>query len=182
MLLQPQRGTSGVVVQLLDASPFQGKHIIFSAFAKADIEPPISNAQLIIRIELEKDSVYYTGFMDDNPITKNEWKEYSIEADVPDSAKIVRLGMELIGEGKAWFDNTKITIIDKDSNVGYAYPRNADFEEGDSKKLAFGWKMQAASENGGYDADIDKDNFESGKKSLLISSDEKTKVKAPKKR
>lgn len=43
----------------------------------------------------------------------SDWKEYVIEMDVPANGKGIFFGMLLIGSGKAWFDNIKITVDGK---------------------------------------------------------------------
>jgi len=39
-----------------------------------------------------------------------DWKEYSIETFISDSARSVSIGVELTGEGTAWFDNLELFI------------------------------------------------------------------------
>ena len=173
------REKEGAVFQILNAEPYRGKRIRFNAYVKADVIPPSGQVHLAIRIDKSENQVIYTGTMFDNPITKNSWEKYGIEADVPDNAATVRIGLVLIGEGKAWFDDARISIIEKGGTVRDVEPRNNGFEESDTGKIVNGWFFHIPSEEAGYNAIVVKNEKKSGAKSLLIYSDEITRIKLP---
>ena len=175
----PMREKEGSVFQVVSAEPFKGKRVSFNAYVKADVLPPSGQVHLAIRIDKGENDVLYVGTMYDRPITKNSWDKYSIEADVPQNAATIRIGLVLIGEGKAWFDDTRISIIDKDRIIKETEPRNGGFEESDTGKIVNSWFLNIPSEDAGYNAIVVKNEKKSGVKSLLIYSDEITRQKLP---
>jgi C-terminal processing protease CtpA/Prc len=175
----PLRDKEGAVFQIINAQPYQGKTVIFSAYVKADVILPAGQAQLAIRVDKGENDVLSMKTMFDNPITKNEWKKYSIETFVPDSATTIRIGLVLFGEGKAWFDDTKLSVIENGQKLQDYNPRNAGFEESDTGKITNGWFFLVPSENAGYSAIVTGDDKKEGEKSLVIYSDEMTSIKLP---
>ncbi|MCL5992223.1 MAG: S41 family peptidase [Bacteroidetes bacterium] len=174
------REKEGSVFQVINAEPYRGKRISFNAYVKADVIPPSGQVHLAIRIDKDENQVIYTGTMFDNPITKNSWEKYGIEANVPDNASTLRIGLVLIGEGKAWFDDTQISIIESGKSVKNFDPRNNGFEDSDTGKIVNGWFFHIPSEEAGYYANVVKNEKKSGDKSLMIYSDELTGIKLPK--
>lgn len=175
----PMREKEGSVFQVVNAEPYKGKRVSFNAYVKADVLPPSGQVHLAIRIDKGENDVLYVGTMYDNPITKNSWDKYSIEADVPQNAEAIRIGLVLIGEGKAWFDDARISIIDKDKVLKETEPRNSGFEDSDTGRIVNGWFFNLPSEDAGYEAIVVKNEKKSGVKSLLIYSDEITRIKLP---
>lgn len=173
------REKEGSVFQVLNAAPYRGKRISFNAYVKADVFPPAGQAHLAIRIDKNEKDILYMGTMHENPITKNSWEKYSIEANVPDSASTIRIGLVLIGDGKAWFDDSKISIIEKGKTVKESEPRNNGFEDSDTGRIVNGWFFLIPSEEAGYNAVVVKNEKKAGEKSLMIYSDEVSRIKLP---
>ncbi|MBI5324957.1 MAG: hypothetical protein HZB41_06760 [Ignavibacteriae bacterium] len=173
------REKEGSVFQVMNAEPYKGKRISFNAYVKADVIPPSGQAQLAIRIDKGENDIVYMGTMFENPITKNSWDKYSIEADVPMNAVTIRIGLVIIGEGKAWFDDARISIIEKNKVLKETEPRNNGFEDSDTGRIVNGWFFNIPSEEAGYNAIVVKNEKKSGVKSLLIYSDEITRIKLP---
>ncbi len=179
-IYSPLRKKEGAVFQIIDATPFRGKKVVFSAYVKADVVLPAGQAQLAIRVDQGEDKVLSIGTMFDNPITQNSWKKYSIEANVPDSATTIRVGLVLFGEGKAWFDDTKLSATENGQTTRDYKPRNSGFEESDTGKITDAWFFLVPSEDAGYSAVVTDKDKKAGKKSLEIFADTLTAVKLPK--
>ncbi|MCX7737754.1 MAG: S41 family peptidase [Candidatus Kapabacteria bacterium] len=172
----PQREFEGAVIQVISAKPLLGKKIIFSSSVKTDLVLPAGHAQLWLVIEGYDGKPMKTITMNQSPIRSTEWKEFSLEADVPEDANTIRLGLILIGDGKAFFDNTKLYSID-DRNINFL--NNPGFEEGDKGKLFRGWRLSQQSEKIKYNAQIIEGNAFEGKKYLELSSDKKSTINFP---
>jgi hypothetical protein len=176
----PQRESEGVVMQLLDASPYLGTRLKFSIAAKAIVNKGEGEGQIWMRIDLKDNVIYKTLTTADNPITDSTWTYYSVEADIPRDAMFIRFALALIGEGKLWFDDSKITVSGDTTGIYEYQPKNAGFEDGMTGRIVHGWRFLPNSETAGYDAIVTKDNPFKDKKSLIISSNELTKLHLPK--
>ncbi|NLO19079.1 MAG: hypothetical protein GX121_04265 [Ignavibacteria bacterium] len=174
---QSQREMEGIVFQYIDAEQFKGKTIKFKAFSRIEAGDSYSQGQMWLQINLDKNNVHSITALED-PILKKEWTEYEVAAEIPENADKILLALVLIGEGKIWFDETNLEIIDKKNKVSYGELRNYSFEEGDFGKIVRGWTLYPNSEIVGYKGTV-TNQFYKGKKSLLIEADEKTKITFP---
>jgi hypothetical protein len=129
-----------------------------------------------MRIDGENEKILLTQTMIENPITENEWKEYSISAIVPDSAILLRLGLVMFGDGEAWYDSATLTF-DKD-NVKSAL-RSGGFEDIDTGRIIRSWHYPSTCERAGYFAHVTDLFAAEGKKSLHIYSDSYNRVPTP---
>ena len=173
------RPVEGTVYQTINTNNIKGKRVRFSADIKADIIPPSGQAQLWLRIDNDDGSLLKYANMDNNPAIVNSWKNYSIEVDVPADCKLLKVAFVLIGDGKAWFDNAKLSIVENENPVKVIELKNPDLEEGDLGKVSRGWLLFTSSETAGYNAVITEDKPSNGKRCLLISTEEKSTVKFP---
>jgi hypothetical protein len=131
---KPQREMEGIVLQYIDATPFKGKKIIFKAFSRFESDDQFSQGQMWLQVNINREEVHSINSLE-KPILNNEWAEYQVEAEIPENAENIMLALVLIGEGKIWFDETKLEIIDKRNIVSKGEPRNYGFEDGDFGKL-----------------------------------------------
>ena len=56
-------------------------------------------------------SVAFLENTDSRPVVSSEWKNYDIEADVPEDIARIALGVMLFGPGTAWVDDVSLEII-----------------------------------------------------------------------
>ncbi|MFC2131181.1 S41 family peptidase, partial [Bacteroidota bacterium] len=176
----PTRNREAPVIQIIDALPFRGMKIRFSAFAKADVYQPDGQAQLWLGIDNGENKVVLMKTTADEPIKANRWKKYNVEAEVPADATVLRLALVMFGDGKVWFDNPELKILAKGKQSPKNHIRNEGFEEGKQGNLISGWKFPESALKAGYETiTTDKIKYK-GKRSLQISSDESTRIEMPK--
>lgn len=104
-------GAYGKLEQTIDAAPFRGKLIRFSAAVRTEINQLGSWAGLSLRVDRDKGN---RGFFDDmfnRPIYVSDWGRYEIVGDVATDARSITFGILLQGEGKAWIDNASIEVL-----------------------------------------------------------------------
>lgn len=174
----PMRSSEGAVVQSIEVHNFIGSKAQFSIYAKSEIKQPFGIAQIRIMPEGESADEDFTPFLAMTTINDNHWKKYTIETEIPTNAKTLRIGLILVGEGNVWFDNANLefSINGKTETVT---PRNHDFEQENSDKLKFGWRLLPASKQALYTASIDNLQYKQGKQALRISSDKDTYIELP---
>ncbi len=98
------------LMQSFDATPYQGKRVVFRAAVKAEELGKSSRVQLWCRADSkdEKTGEVRSGAfdnMDGRPIKSSEWAHYEIVLDIQDDATSINLGMFLIGTGRAYLDD-----------------------------------------------------------------------------
>lgn len=164
----PQREFEGAVIQIISAKPLLGKKIIFSSAVRTELVLPAGQAQLWMVVEGYDGKPIKTITMDESPIRTTEWKNFSIETEIPENANTIRLGLILIGDGKAFFDDTKLYSSD-DENTNYI--SNSGFEESDKGKVFRGWRLSQQSEKIKYSAYVLVGKAFEGKKYLELASD-----------
>ena len=102
----------GNCMQSLDAAPFRGKRLRFSAAVRCEPADGESRAQLWFRVDRPERQMGFFDNMDDRPIRAEEWQRYEIVGDIADDAEKIALGMMLIGGGTAWFDDVLLEVAD----------------------------------------------------------------------
>lgn len=178
-ILMPLRQNEGALVQVINADDIKGKTIEFDVAVKADVIEPFSQAQLWIRADSDKNRLISSETTAKNPIINNKWQRYSLKYDVPENASIIKAGLGLIGDGKAFFDDAKLIIYDNNKKIDEIQLKNGDFEKDFSRKLISQWRFMPRSVEAGYKATITTKKVYKGKQSLLISSDENSIVRFP---
>jgi hypothetical protein len=53
----------------------------------------------------------FSDGMENRPIVSGEWREYTLEGDVPKGALWINYGLALVGEGTAWLDAVSLEIV-----------------------------------------------------------------------
>lgn len=127
------------LMQSSDATPFIGKKIKMTGYAKS--EKIKDWAGFWLRIDGKKkddgERPEMLGFdnMEDRPIKGNtDWTKYEIEMEVPDESVEIFYGSILVGKGKIWIDNISFEEVkNKDGKEANSLitelPINASFED-----------------------------------------------------
>ncbi|MBM2813653.1 MAG: TSPc protein [Ignavibacteria bacterium] len=177
-IYNPQREREGTVIQNIDTNGLAGKHIKFSVYARIETDDQIANAQAMLLAETpEKGKSFFVGLPE--PIKSNKWKQYSFEAVLPNNITALRLGLALTGEGKAYFDNISLNIIDSNKKSNELKIRNSDIETGSPAEGLKGWLLLPFSKKAGYFALCSSEKPYAGKQCLLIESGESSRVIFP---
>ncbi len=174
------RRSEGAVVQVLNAENLRGKTVVFSIYAKQEAIKPNGRVELRIGAE-DKDETkeYILNNLEITEVIGRKWKRYEMELKVPDDAVALRIGLVLSGDGRALFDNAKLTI--KGTNKPVEDFRNPDFELGHpNQKIAYGWRIVKSAERAGYSAVINTSDKKKGKNALEISSEKRNRIPLPK--
>lgn len=179
----PNRKYEGSIFQSIKTKKYGGKRIRLSAQVKADLINEHSNAQLWLRVVSEGSTKDINVNMMENPIKSSNWKNYSIECELPQNAIKIVVALVMFGEGNIWFDDLK---LEYESNGKFSPIKlfNSNFESvtlnKENKKLEINdWSLSAKSRSVGYTLKADdKEKFE-GKYSLNISTDLRGRVIYP---
>ena len=113
----------GNVMQMIDATPFRGKRLRFTGWAKtrsviADwLKLSSSRAQAWLRVDRPLGTTGFSDTMKDRPIRSSSWRRFEIIGDIAKDAEYINLGLTLQGNGKAWFDDVQVGILG-DSGIG----------------------------------------------------------------
>lgn len=123
-----QKGIYGSIMQSIDAKPYRGKRIIFSAAVKIEGDTSRSSAHLWFREHREDGREGYFYDMEDAPIKSGEWAYYEIPAYISENAKLMNFGLMVKGDASGYIDDAAITI-DYDSFVEYSPAKELSDEE-----------------------------------------------------
>lgn len=93
-------------------SNFKGKTIKLEGYIKCE---NVTNGYvgLILRMDKDGQSVGFDNMASQNLSGSHDWKKYSITLNFAEDADYIYVGGILVGRGKAWFDNFKVTIDGK---------------------------------------------------------------------
>jgi erythromycin esterase len=94
----------GALIQRLDAAPYHGKRVRLRAAVRAEVSGPGNEAR--VSLDVSGQQTEFTG-----PITARDWRDYEVVVDVPPDALSVTLGLNLVGDGRAWFDSVSFEVI-----------------------------------------------------------------------
>ena len=106
----------GSLEQTIDAKPFRGKRIKFSAAVRTEVEGQGNRAHLWLHVRKEgfsPASLLFADDMADRPITTREWRVFEMVGDVPKDAVSIDYGLALIGVGRAWLDSAALEVVVK---------------------------------------------------------------------
>ena len=107
----------GNVMQVVDATPFRGKRLRFSGWARVQsvladwLRMSTSRAQAWFRVDKSLGTIGFKDNMQDRPIRSRNWTRFEIIGDVATDAEQINLGLILQGKGKAWLDDVQIEIL-----------------------------------------------------------------------
>lgn len=112
MLINVKEGESfGSVAYKLPAN-FKGKKITLEGFMKYE---NVSDGfvGLLVRIDKDGQSVGFDNMQSQKLQGSSEWKKHTVKIDFKENADEIYVAGILVGKGKAWFDNFKVTIDGK---------------------------------------------------------------------
>jgi len=101
-------GVYGNLVQTIDARPFRGKLLRFSATVRTANLKPESLVGLSLRVDRKDKRLGFVDNMFERPIQTVDWKRYEIVGEVADDAESISFGLLLFREGTAWIDSAQL--------------------------------------------------------------------------
>jgi hypothetical protein len=105
----------GNCMRALDAAPFRGKRVRFSAAVRCEPADEDSRAQLWLRVDLPNQGLGFFDNMDDRPIRGGDWQRHEIVGDIAADAESIALGMMLLGGGAAFLDDVTLEVTTSDA-------------------------------------------------------------------
>lgn len=132
----PKENEFGTLMQTISAENYLGKRLQLSGYVKSENVKGWSG--IWMRIDGENNQQLGFDNMRNRTIKgTTDWKKYKIVLDIPSNSKTINYGVLLGGDGKVWFDNFKLTEVDKNvlvtnfikENKLPSQPINLDFEE-----------------------------------------------------
>jgi len=156
--------------QILGAKSIKGKKIKYKVNAKVRPYGSDAHAELWFRIDYADPSRNPINIRMPDIITSDKWKEYTMEVDIPEDAQQIRTGLVFFGEGRAWFDDIKISIENKNMSVDYN-PKNNSFNKKWQPNSIEYWRIPESTISSGYSYTIDNTKESLDGSSLLISTD-----------
>jgi erythromycin esterase len=99
----------GFAAARLPVPPFRGKRIRLSGALKtSNATAPFS---LWLRADAGEDPAAYNELYRESPKGTTNWKQYSVELDVPMVTTALYFGAVIYGEGSAWVDDLSIEVL-----------------------------------------------------------------------
>ncbi len=112
MLINVSEGESfGSVAYKLPAN-FKGKKITLEGYLKYE-NATDGFVGLLIRIDQDGQSVEFDNMQSQKLQGTSEWKKHKVTIDFKENADEIYVAGIIVGKGKAWFDNFKVTIDGK---------------------------------------------------------------------
>ena len=112
MLINVKEGEGfGCVAYKLPAN-FKGKKITLEGFMKYE-NVTDGFVGLLVRIDKDGQSVGFDNMQNQKLQGTSEWKTHTVTIDFKENADEIYVAGILVGKGKAWFDNFKVTIDGK---------------------------------------------------------------------
>jgi erythromycin esterase len=114
----PGRGygeSYGALSQSVEAASYQGKHVRLRASVRVAPAADGASAYLWLRVSgggFGPGAEFLYEGMENRPIVSGEWREYTLEGDVPKGAVSINYGLALVGDGTAWLDNISLESVD----------------------------------------------------------------------
>jgi len=93
--------------QDVDVTQHRGQTLIYRAFVRVDPGQK-SVARLLVRLHRKDCSTAFRDDMGDHPITSGDWAVYKIRAPIAKDAYHMEFGVQLIGQGAAWIDQSSM--------------------------------------------------------------------------
>lgn len=91
---------------------FKGKKITLEGFIKYE-NATDGHVGLLMRIDKDEQSLGFDNMQNQKLQGTADWKKYSITLDFKENADEIYVAGIIVGKGKAWFDNFKVTIDGK---------------------------------------------------------------------
>jgi C-terminal processing protease CtpA/Prc len=107
----------GNVSQKIDATPFRGKRVRWSAAARIEGTGPRDTVALWMRVDRDGGLPGFFDNMGSRPIRSAEWARYQITGDIAADAKLIMVGFLMPVGGRAWLDSASFEVLG-DAGVG----------------------------------------------------------------
>ena len=104
---EPDSQKTAFLYQLVDATPYRGKLISLRESVRTDGSDSI--ARLLIHIHGPTCSSIFRDDMGKNPVHKDTWDTYQMQAPVAIDALYLEVGTQLVGAGSIWIQNVSIS-------------------------------------------------------------------------
>lgn len=157
---------SGILTQVLDATPYAGREIRLTAAARTDFSDPAGRFQFWLRVDKKDNTPGFFDNMMDRPIRTPVWKECEIVGKVDEDAQRIVVGLLQIGEGKAWADAFRLETRSAGGDWESCPLQNAGFEEGTPEEPHKGWALTTP----GFKAALSEENAWEGRKCLSLEN------------
>ena len=108
----------GTILQKLDAAPFRGRALRYSAWVRTDgakgnrygagaglVLHALRGGYPVSHVSMRKDAVGGT----------TGWARYQLTLKVPDHAEHIEIGLSLFGPGSAWLDDVELAVVERAS-------------------------------------------------------------------
>ena len=105
----------GTLLQKLDAAPFRGRTLRYSAWIRTDgakgnrygagaglLLHAMRGGYPVSRVSMRKDAVGGT----------TDWARYQVTLKVPADAEHIEIGLSLYGAGSAWLDDVELAVVE----------------------------------------------------------------------
>jgi len=112
----PWRWGYGALYQNLDAETYRGKRIRFRAAARSEVSGVGNKGQLFVSVfpatsKGPANALSFASTMD-HPVSSADWRFYEVDTLVSAEADSITVGFMLSGNGRAWFDNASLEVMD----------------------------------------------------------------------
>lgn len=173
------RKREGSIYTIVDLKGMDEKEIKISCDMKVDGLTPGANSQIWTKVNLLDSEEFKLFTTVDNPVDSNNWQKRTLQFKLPKKVKDMRIAMVFIGDGRAWFDNLKVEVIEKGKTNNNLNISNSNFELPSSLNNIQNWIIEQPILNAGYLFDQVKDEKTEGERSLCIFTNPKTYVSLP---
>ncbi|WP_050433862.1 erythromycin esterase family protein [Chondromyces crocatus] len=104
-------GAHALATQTLDAAPFRGKRVRLTVATRVEGLSAEGRAQLFLEtVGAKGQPIGYADLLD-QPITSTAWADHGVALDIPSEAATLTLGLVLIGDGQAFFDDVRLEAL-----------------------------------------------------------------------
>lgn len=102
----------GVVMQLIDATPFRGKRVRLRGRLRSNLKGEESTAQLWMRVDLPDHKMgFFDNMMDRAPASLPSWTPLEIIGKVDENAEAIAFGLLFRGDGEVWMDDVGLEVV-----------------------------------------------------------------------
>ncbi len=167
------------VVQIIEALKYKNKKIKISASIKVQQASPGANAQIWAKAERIASKEYVVATSINTPAMADTWRRYEMDMELPDDIYTIKLALVFLGEGKVYFDDVRIDVIDNEKKTDEIPIMNQGFESLDKSGLPLNWMFEPSVLSAGYMVSADDKESTKGKTSLVIESEMENRIKYP---
>jgi C-terminal processing protease CtpA/Prc len=101
----------GTLTKGLNATPYRGRLFRYVATVR-NAQPNQAPGALWARVDLDKREMGFFDNMNDRPILRGEWAEYTISGRIDQRAEALSVGAMLLGDGELQVDKLRVEVQD----------------------------------------------------------------------